>query len=76
VINLMTLKRHKTKYSPKTVLAVGLFNLTTKRLQVLNGFPYIDLDPDGFAARKMESEHPGRYKADQVFVIIPGKYHG
>jgi len=72
----MTLKRHNTKSSPKTVLAVGLFNLATKRLQVLNGFPYIDLDQDGFAARKMESEHLGRYKAEQVFVIIPGKYHG
>ena len=47
----MTLKRHKTKSSPKTVPAVGLFNLATKRLQVLNGFPYIDLDPDGFAAQ-------------------------
>jgi hypothetical protein len=70
----MTLKRHRGK-APETVLAVGLFNLATKRLQIFNGLPCIDLDPDGFTARKMESEHPGRYKAEHVFVIIPGKYH-
>jgi hypothetical protein len=71
----MTLKRHNRKTAPKTVPAVGLFNLATKRLQILNGLPCIDLDADGFAAHKMEKEHPGRYKAEQVFVVIPGKYH-
>lgn len=70
----MTLKRHNTKWSPKSVPAVGLFNLATKRLQILDGLPCIDLDPDGFTAHKMESKHPNRHKAEQVFVIIPGKY--
>jgi len=30
---------------------------------------------NGFAARKMEREHPDLYTADQVFVLIPGKYN-
>jgi hypothetical protein len=70
----MTLKRHKGK-GPKPVPAVALFNVVTKRLQILNGVPCIDLDPDGFTARRIESEHPDIYKAEQVFVLIPGKYN-
>jgi hypothetical protein len=74
LVTPMTLKRHNGR-GPKPVPAVGLFNLATKRLQIINGVPCIDLDPDGFAARTMESQHPGTYKAEQVFVIIPGQYH-
>jgi hypothetical protein len=69
----MTLKRHNGK-GPKPVEATGVFNLATKRLQIVDGMPCIDLDPDSFTAHKMQSEHPDRYKAERVFILIPGKY--